>query len=306
MSVKVDEITLSNGQKVPVLGLGTWQGGDDPAAVGKAVKMAIDAGYRHFDCAAVYGNEEDIGQAIKEKIEEGVVKREDLFIVTKVWNDEHRQNQVVPACKRSLKKFGMDYIDLYLVHWPFSYPEDGIDYLETWKGMEECMKLGLTRSIGVSNFNSQQLKRLLENSKIKPVMNQIEVHINLNQKKLREFCASQGIAVTGYSPFGAPGRNTSYQPSGPEIELQARTLSEIAKKYNKTNAQIALRYLIDIGIITIPKSSSEKRIRENINIFDFKLTADEIAEINKLDRNFRTCSADEFKNCKEYPFNIEF
>ncbi|XP_031778644.1 aldo-keto reductase AKR2E4-like isoform X3 [Nasonia vitripennis] len=266
MSPKVDEITLSDGNKVPVLGLGTWQGGNDPDEVENAVKLAIDAGYRHFDCASFYGNEAEIGKAIQEKIDQGVVKREDLFVVTK----------------------------------------DEVDYIETWRGMEECIKLGLTRSIGVSNFNSQQLTRLLESASIKPVMNQIELHINLNQKKLREFCASKSIAVTGYSPFGAPGRNNVFQPAGADISLQSPVITGIAKKYNKTNAQIVLRYVIDIGAIPIPKSSSEKRIKENIDIFDFKLTPEEIAAIDKLDCGFRTCSAIEHKDCKEYPFNIEF
>ncbi|OXU19723.1 hypothetical protein TSAR_004951 [Trichomalopsis sarcophagae] len=305
MSPKVDEITLSDGNKVPVLGLGTWQGGNDPGEVENAVKLAIDAGYRHFDCASFYGNEAEIGKAIQDKIDQGVVKREDLFVVTKVWNDEHKQELVVAACKRSLKKLGLGYIDLYLVHWPFSYPDE-VDYIETWRGMEECIKLGLTRSIGVSNFNSQQLTRLLESASIKPVMNQIELHINLNQKKLREFCASKSIAVTGYSPFGAPGRNNVFQPAGADISLQSPVITGIAKKYNKTNAQIVLRYVIDIGAIPIPKSSSAKRIKENIDIFDFKLTPEEIAAIDKLDCGLRTCSAIEHKDCKEYPFNIEF
>ncbi|XP_058796845.1 aldo-keto reductase family 1 member B1-like [Phymastichus coffea] len=305
MPPQVETIILSNGYKVPAIGLGTWQGGNDPGEVYEAVQIAIDEGYRHFDCASVYGNEAEIGKALQEKITAGVVKREDLYIVTKIWNDEHKEKLVVPACQRSLKKLGLGYIDLYLVHWPLSYPDD-VDYIETWRGMEKCVELGFTRSIGVSNFNSQQLTRLLDSATIKPVMNQIEVHINLNQKKLREFCASKAIAVTGYSPFGAPGRCTGFQPPGPDINLQSPVITEIAKKYNKTNAQVALRYSIDIGIIPIPKSSSPKRLRENINVFDFKLTPEEIVAIDQLDCGFRTCNAIEYKECKEYPFNIEF
>ncbi|KAJ8680124.1 hypothetical protein QAD02_015911 [Eretmocerus hayati] len=305
MAPKVPEITLSDGNKVPALGLGTWQGTNNPREVEDAVKLAIDAGYRHFDCASVYGNETEIGRAIRDKIKEGVVRREDLYVVTKLWNDEHAQKCVASACRRSLKKLGLKYLDLYLVHWPFSHPDE-IDFVETWHGMEQCAELGLTRSIGVSNFNSEQLTRLLDAASIKPVMNQIEVHINLNQKKLREFCSSKGIAITAYSPFGAPGRNSIFQPPGDEVDLHTETVSKIAKKYSKTNAQVALRYLIDIGTIPIPKSSSEKRIRENIDIFDFKLTPEEIAAIDKLDTGFRTCTADEFRDSKEYPFKLEY
>ncbi|XP_014204967.1 aldo-keto reductase AKR2E4 [Copidosoma floridanum] len=301
MSLKANLITLSNGHKIPALGLGTWQGTDDPGAVEKAVKLAIDFGYRHFDCASVYGNENEIGKAIKQKIEEGVVKREDIYIVTKLWNDEHDPKAVIPACKRSLKKLGLNYLDLYLVHWPFSYPDE-VDFVETWRAMEECVKLGLTHSIGVSNFNIEQLTRLLDSASIKPVMNQIEAHINLNQKELRDFCHSKGIAVTAYSPFGAPGRDSVFQPPGPEVNLDSPVIAEIAKKYKKSNSQVALRYLIDVGTIPIPKSSSKKHLESNIDVFDFKLTEEEISAIEKLERGFRTCPATQFNNLKEYPF----
>nr|XP_012153291.1 PREDICTED: protein hu-li tai shao isoform X3 [Megachile rotundata] len=314
-------ITLNNGQKIPVLGLGTWQSGDDPSVVEQAVRDAVDAGYRHFDCAYIYGNEREIGKALREKIAEGVVKREDLFITTKLWNTSHKREHVVPACKRSVENFGLGYVDLYLVHWPVSYNENAkglfpkdekdnpksevVDYLDTWRSMEECVKLGLTKSIGLSNFNSQQIERVLSIATIKPVMNQVECHPNLNQKKLREFCAERGIAITAYSPFGSPKRIWA-KPGDPQVTIDAPEIVTIGKKYGKTPAQVVLRYLIEIGTVPIPKSTSKERIKQNINIFDFNLSPEEIQTIDKLDRGIRICPASEFKDHKDYPFNIEF
>lgn len=312
-------VTLNDGTKIPVLGLGTWQGGDDPEVVEQAIKDAVDAGYRHFDCAYIYENEAVIGKALREKIAEGVVKREDLYITTKLWNTMHKKEKVVPACKQSVKNFGFDYIDLYLIHWPVSYADDAeglwpvdekgnpkyghTDYTGTWKGMEECVKLGLTKSIGLSNFNSIQIDRIFLIATIKPVINQVECHINLNQKKLREFCAARNIAITAYSPLGSPMRPWA-KSDDPQININQT--EEIAKKYGKTPAQVILRYLVDIGTIPIPKSASKKRIQENINIFDFKLTPKEIAIIDKFDCGIRVCSAKEYEKHKDYPFNVEF
>lgn len=316
----VPTITLNNGHKVPVLGLGTWQSADNPGVVEQAVRDAIDAGYRHFDCTYIYRNEKEVGKAIHDKIAEGVVKREDLFITTKLWNTMHKKEQVVPACKTSLKNFGFDYVDLYLIHWPMSYDEvnekesfwpktkdlyENVDYCDTWQGMEECVKLGLTKSIGLSNFNSQQIDRILSIAQIKPVMNQVECHPNLNQKKLRDFCKQRDIVITAYSPLGSPKR-TWAKPTDPQVAIEAPEILEISKKYEKTPAQVVLRYLIDIGTVPIPKSSSKERIKQNIDIFDFKLLPQEIATIDKLDCGLRICPAKECANHKDYPFSIEF
>lgn len=314
-------VSLNDDTKIPVLGLGTWQGGDDPAVVEQAIKDAIDAGYRHFDCAYIYGNEKEIGKALREKIEEGVVKREDLYITTKLWNTDHKKEQVVPACKRSVKNFGLEYVDLYLIHWPTAYKNDvtglwpvgdtsdsiqgSVDYLDTWKGMEDCVKLGLTKSIGLSNFNSVQVDRILSIAQIKPVMNQVECHPSLNQKKLREFCAKRNIAITAYSPLGSPARPWA-KPGDPQLIIEQPEIVAIAKKYAKSPAQVILRYLVDIGTIPIPKSSSKERIKQNINIFDFNLTSEEITMMDKFDCGLRVCPALELKECKDYPFNIEF
>ncbi|XP_051170315.1 aldo-keto reductase family 1 member B1-like [Leptopilina boulardi] len=317
-----NKVTLNNGLECPVLGLGTWQSKDNPGVVEQAIRDAIDSGYRHFDCAFIYGNEKEIGKAIREKIAEGVIKREDLFIVTKLWNNSHRQEKIVPACKQSLKNFGLDYIDLYLIHWPTGYKdlgkdlfgfvdekgnslEDNVDFIETWKGMEQCFKLGLTKSIGLSNFNSQQIDRILSIAKIKPVINQIECHPNLNQKKLINFCKERDIAITAYSPLGSPKRLWA-KPDDSQVAIDHPIIAKIGEKYKKSPAQVVLRYLIEIGTIPVPKSSSKMRIEENIKVFDFKLTSEEIKEIDKLDSGLRVCPALEMKNHKDYPFNIEF
>nr|XP_033324926.1 1,5-anhydro-D-fructose reductase-like [Megalopta genalis] len=314
-------ITLNNGEKVPVLGLGTWQAADNPGVVEQAVRDAVDAGYRHFDCAYIYGNEKEIGKALREKIQEGVVKREDLFITTKLWNSFHKREEVVPMCKISLENFGLEYVDLYLIHWPMSFgaEEDKIwktqhkgthvnvdkNYLDTWRGMEECVKLGLVKSIGLSNFNSKQIDSILSIAKIKPVINQVECHVNLNQQKLRKFCDERGIAVCAYSPLGSPKRTWAKQGDH-EVMTEAPEILKLAKKYGKTPAQIILRYLVEIKTIPIPKSSSKGRIKQNIDIFDFKLTSEEIALVDTLDCGLRICHFDKSNHYKDYPFDIEF
>ncbi|KAF5276028.1 hypothetical protein FQA39_LY00824 [Lamprigera yunnana] len=312
-------IILNNGQKMPKLGLGTWK--TEPGETEEIVKIAIDAGYRHFDCATVYNNENEIGTAIRKKISDGTVTREDLFIVTKLWNTFHEKQNVVPACKKSLQNFGLDYVDQYLIHWPIAQKSKealaelsldnfiGIDYdyVETWKGMEECVQLGLTKGIGLSNFNSQQIDRILQNSKIKPVINQVEVTPLLNQKKLIQFCKDRDIYVTSYSPFGSP-KSFWVKPSDPVVPLNDPKLISIGKKYGKTPAQVILRYLIEIGTVPIPKSANKKRLSENINIFDFKLSQEDIRIMDSFNCNARLLTSQEWTNMPHYPFakNIEF
>ncbi|CAN7992050.1 unnamed protein product [Ixodes pacificus] len=193
----------------------------EPGKVYEAVKNAIDAGYRHIDCALAYQNEDEVGRAIEEKIKEGVVERKDLWVTSKCWNTFHSKSKVLECCQLSLKRLRLDYLDLYLMHWPFGYQEGGdifprnqagdilfsdVDYLETWEGMEECYEKGLVRDIGLSNFNSEQIMRVLKAAKVKPVMLQVECHPYLNQSQLIEFCKKLDIKVTGYSPLGSPDR----------------------------------------------------------------------------------------------------
>ncbi|XP_049768031.1 aldo-keto reductase family 1 member B1-like [Schistocerca cancellata] len=246
-------VKLNDGRSMPAFGLGTWQA--TPEQVGEAVKHAIDVGYCHIDTAAAYHNESGVGDALQEKFKEGTVKREDVFVTSKLLNTCHSPELVVPACKKTLRDLKLDYIDLYLVHRPFSYREGDdiyplengtavttdIDYLDTWKQMEECVNLGLAKSIGVSNFNSKQLSRLIEAATIKPVINQIECHPYLNQKKLIHFCKEMDITVTAYCPLANP---SMIMPGGEVPTLNNPKLKLLAAKYKKTVAQVVLRYVV--------------------------------------------------------------
>lgn len=314
---KVPSFELNNGNKMPAFGLGTFL--SKPNEVEEAVKHAIDLGYRSIDTAFFYQNETEVGRAIRAKIQDGTIKREDIFVTTKLWNTFHKEEQVVPACRKSLENLGLDYVDLYLIHFPIAfeegtelYPKDSngkllstdTDYLETWKGMEECCRQGLARSIGLSNFNSEQITRLLAAAKIKPVNNQVEMNINLNQKQLTEFCKNRGITITAYSPLGRPGAATS-EKQIPNF-LENSKVIEIAKKLNKTPAQIALRFLIQLGVAVIPKSVTKSRIKENFEIFDFELTGEEMKILESLETGKRIVSVEEAKDNKYYPYGIPF
>lgn len=311
------QITLNDGNTMPMFGLGTWK--SQPQAVKFAVIDAVKAGYRHIDCAYVYGNENEVGEALAQLFKEGVVKREDLFITSKLWNVFHSQHLVKPALETTLKLLQLDYLDLYLIHWPFGYAEgkgnfptddqektitSDVDYLDTWKGMEEVKKAGLTKSIGVSNFNHKQIERIMQNCEIQPAMNQIECHPYLAQKKLIEFCKKHKIAVTAYSPLGSPDRPWA-KPGDPSL-MDEPKVKAIAEKYKKTSAQVLIRFQIDRGLVVIPKSVTKARIEDNMKVFDFKLSEDEIKELETFDRGFRFCGLEWIKDHKHYPFHEEF
>jgi len=312
MAATIPTLKFHNGKEIPVLGLGTWK--SPPGEVKNAVEAAIDVGYRHIDCAHVYGNEKEVGAALKTKIAKGVVKREELFITSKLWNTFHRPDLVVPAVKKTLADLGLEYLDLYLIHWPFGYKEDGelfptvnekiqfseVDYLDTWKAMEGLVCAGLVRSVGVSNFNAAQLNRLLKSCTIKPVTNQIECHPYLNQSKLSKLCKDNGILVTAYSPLGSPDRPWA-KPEDPQL-LEDVKIKSLAEKYNKTPAQIVIRYQIDRGNIVIPKSVTKARIAQNMDVFGFKLTADDIKLIDTFDCNGRICPMNGALGHKYHPF----
>lgn len=311
-------ITLNNGKKIPSIGLGTWK--SKPGEVKKAVKYALmEAGYRHIDCAYIYHNEAEIGQAIKETLDSGKLRRDEIFITSKCWNSYHSEAKVMECCKKSLKNLNLDYVDLYLIHWPMGfqeggedYPLDGdgiaifsnIDYLETWKGMEAVHEAGLAKSIGLSNFNSQQVSRVLDNCNIKPVINQIEIHPYLNQSKLIESCKSKEIALTAHSPLGSPDR-PSAKPDDPSL-LDDPKIKKIANEHDKSPAQIILRFGIQRGLILIPKSVTPSRIAENIQIFDFELTDEQMKSIQSLNRDWRSCCMLKAKTHPLYPFNKAF
>ncbi|XP_023029516.2 aldo-keto reductase 1B [Leptinotarsa decemlineata] len=313
MASKVPTVKFNNGQTFPIFGLGTWK--SKPGEVTQAVKDAIDIGYRHIDCAHVYGNEAEVGAALKAKLADGTVKREELYITSKLWNTFHRPDLVEPALKTTLKNLGLEYLDLYLIHWPFALKEDGelfptnadgttaysdVDYVDTWKAMEAVQEKGLTRSIGVSNFNKKQIERVLQNCTIKPVTNQIEVHPYLNQKKLIEYLKSKDIVVTAYSPLGSPDRPWA-KPEDPQL-LDDAKIKKIAGKYNKTPAQVVLKYQVQRGCITIPKSVTKSRIQQNFEIWDFNLSPEDMALIDTFDCNGRICPYVDAYTHKDHPF----
>ena len=260
-----DVTTLHNGVKMPWFGLGVYLVEDGQEVIA-AVKSAINAGYRSIDTAAYYKNEEGVGQAIKE----AGVPREDLFITTKVWNTDQGYESTLQAFNNSLKKLGLDYLDLYLVHWPVKEK-----YKETWKALEALYKEGKVRAIGVCNFQIHHLEDLLKDAEIAPMVNQVEYHPRLTQKKLLTYCQEHNIQLEAWSPLGR-GRM-----------LDDPTLQELAIKYGKTIAQIILRWDLQTGVVTIPKSIKEQRIIENANIFDFELTNEDMKIIDSLNRDQR-------------------
>ncbi|WHY62913.1 aldo/keto reductase [Cytobacillus firmus] len=258
-------LTLNNGVEMPQFGLGVYKV-EKGLQIENTVKDAINIGYRLIDTAAFYENEEGVGKAIKES----GVPREELFITTKVWNTDQGYDQTLNAFDNSLKKMGLDYIDLYLIHWPVKEK-----YLETWRALEKLYKDGKARAIGVSNFQIHHLKDILKNSSEKPAVNQVELHPLLSQKELREFCSEYNIKVQAWSPI-ARGR-----------VLEDSDIKEIAERHNKSAAQIILRWHLQNGIMVIPKSVKKDRLRENADIFDFELTEDEMRQMNALNNNHR-------------------
>ncbi|XP_053668611.1 1,5-anhydro-D-fructose reductase-like [Anopheles marshallii] len=325
MAPKVPSVRLNNGLEMPVLGLGTYMATEEEGIA--AVKMAIDEGYRHIDTAYFYQNENQVGQAVRAKIAEGIIKREDVFIVTKVWNTFHAPEHVEQACQKSLENLGLDYIDLYLVHWPTGWKFSGwtaddflpmnangktidsdVDYLDTWKAMEKLAKSGKVKSIGVSNFNSEQLTRLLANCEIKPVTNQVECNPGINQRKLIEFCRKHDIVITAYSPLGRPNLTDPVVGTDniPKHALDDPRVVAIGKKHGKSPGQVVLRYLVELGTLPIPKSSKLERIRQNIDIFDFKLTADEIKLMDGFNTGGRTVPFNFSSEHKYFPFKLEY
>ncbi len=268
-SEKAPRLLLNDGFKMPIVGLGTSHTGNDTY---RSVRDAIEAGYRHIDTSLNYGTEQDIGKALKDLIKEGKVKREELFIVSKLETADHERSRVPRGLNESLTNLGLEYLDLYLIH----NSRSTVDIVETWKGMEDVHKKGLAKSIGVSNFNEQQIDRILENSSVKPVTNQVQCNPYNNQKKLLTYLTSKNITLTAYSPLG--GR------AGSENLLKDKNLAEIGHKHNVSAAQTALRYQIQRGVIVIPKSVTKKYIIENIDIFNFTLTESEMHEIDSLNK----------------------
>jgi len=263
----MEKVRLNNGVEMPWVGMGVFRIEDNSEAE-RVVKTALSVGYRHIDTAMYYHNETAVGKAIKES----GIPREEIFVTTKMWNDDQRSGKVKEAFEDSLKRLDMDYLDLYLIHWPIEGK-----YIETWKKFEEIYHSGKVKAIGVSNFKQHHLERLLNESEVIPAVNQIELHPYLIQEDDLVFCNSMGIQVEAWSQFAANQTNL----------LKEDILTTIANKYSKSTAQVVLRWDYQRGVVTIPKSANEKRMEENLNIFDFNLTDDEIKSINSLNKNYR-------------------
>ena len=260
---------LSNGVEIPCVGFGTWQIPDGEVTI-KAVKTAIDIGYRHIDAAAIYGNEKSVGDAIKDN---SIVSREELFITSKLWNINQGYERTLAAFDWTMKDLQLKYLDLYLIHWPIvkGHKEDWQETIvNTWKAFEKLYKDGKIRAIGVSNFLPHHLKPLMENAEIKPTVNQIELHPGQIQGEAVLFCQKHNILVEAYSPLGT-GRM-----------LPNPTLNEIAAKYNKNVAQLCIRWSIQNNFLPLQKSVTPSRIIENANVFDFEITIEDMDVINKM------------------------
>ncbi|MGK9043380.1 aldo/keto reductase [Mammaliicoccus vitulinus] len=264
-------VELYNGNTIPALGLGTFRVENNDECR-EAVKHAIISGYRHIDTAQIYQNEEKVGQGIKEGLEESGLKREDLFITTKLWMSDYGRENVQLAYEASLKKLGLDYVDLYLIHWP---GQDTALISETWKAMEDLYNEGKIKNIGVSNFHVKHLEELLKQASIKPVINQIECHPYLIQKDLRAYLEAQKIVAQSWSPL-----------MNGQI-LEDEVVKEIANELGKTPAQVIIRWNIDENIVVIPKSVTPSRIEENLNVFDFELSDSQLSRLNALNKDER-------------------
>jgi D-xylose reductase len=302
-------LPLQNGDRLPAIGLGFWKIPRETAA--QTVRDAIHIGYRHFDCACDYGNEVEVGAGLSEAFRTRECRREELWITSKLWNTYHAREHVRPALERSLRDLQLEYLDLYLIHFPLAlkyvpfekrYPpgwfydpdspqpraeESAVPIRETWRAMEDLVQTGLVRNIGVSNFNIALLRDLLAYAQIQPSVLQVELHPYLTQEKLLRFCGGHRIAVTAFSPFGAASYVELGMATPRDSAFQQPSVRQAAANHGKTPAQILLRWAIQRGTAVIPKSTRPEHLRENLSIFDFELSADEMTAITALNQNRR-------------------
>ncbi|WP_440602975.1 aldo/keto reductase [Bacillus sp. GB_SG_008] len=264
-----DKTTLHNGVQMPWFGIGVFKVEEGPELV-NAVKTAITHGYRSIDTAAIYGNEEGVGQGIREGIQQAGISREDIFVTSKVWNADLGYESTIAAYETSLNKLGLEYLDLYLIHWPVEEK-----YKEAWRALETLYKEGRVKAIGVSNFQIHHLEDLMKDAEIKPMVNQVEYHPRLTQKELQAFCQEHDIQLEAWSPL-MQGQLLNHE-----------VIQEIANNYNKSVAQVILRWDLQNGVITIPKSTKEHRIVENADVFDFELKEEDMKRIDDLNENHR-------------------
>ncbi len=282
-----------------MLGLGTWK--SSTGEVYGAVSEAIKIGYRHIDCAFIYENEAEIGLAIKDAISDGTVTREELWITSKLWNNRHGKDNVIGALKKALEDLQLDYLDLYLIHWPIPIKEqfklpmspkhfyslEERPVLNTWQGMEMAVEQGLTKHIGVSNFSVKKLKKLIENSNIKPEVNQIELQPYLQQKEMLEFCKQENILLTAYSPLGSKDRPPTMKAKNEPDLMTDPVIVEIAKSLDVSPVQILLAWAVGRGTAVIPKSVNPERLKQNLQTIEIELNMDALEKVNKLKKHYR-------------------
>ena len=293
---------LKNGDQMPVLGLGTWK--SSPGEVGEAVREALAAGYRHIDCASIYKNEAEVGEALSETFARGEIARDDVWVTSKLWSDSHEPEHVVPALEETLANLQLDFLDLYLIHWPVAFRHGvvrpkGPDFFSpeelpiesTWKALEGAVERGLCRHLGMSNFSPHLLSRVIETCDVRPEVLQVELHPYLQREDLLDFCHENKIFVTAYSPLGSPDRPESMKGRSEPSLLENDVIGEIAEVHGATPAQVLIRWAIERGTSVIPKSSNAKRIRENLASAELELSAEDMGRIAELELGFRYVNA---------------
>lgn len=291
--------SLSNGDQIPAVGLGTWKA--EPGEVYKAIRTAISLGYRHFDCAYIYENEKEIGAALHDAIMTGEVNREELWITSKLWNTHHVLSDVQECLQITLDALQLEYLDLYLVHWPVAqqkdviFPRDGSGLIslnevtleETWRGMEEVLSNGLTKHIGVSNFSAKKIEGVNHTAKHKIEVNQVELHPLLQQTGLVEYCKKENIVVTAYSPLGSRDRAAQMKAENEPDLFNIPEIVNIAETHQCSPAQILIAWAINRDTVVIPKSTNEVRLKQNLEAAAIALTATEMSQIDRLDKHYR-------------------
>ena len=309
-------LIFKNNDAMPILGLGTWKSA--PGEVYTAVREAIKIGYRHIDCAAIYGNEKEIGSALADAIRSGEVERDQLWITSKLWNNAHGKDRVLPALEQTLKDLRLDYLDLYLVHWPVAlkasvvFPGKGEDFVgldelpiaETWQGMEASVQKGLSKHIGVSNFSTKKLYELAAASDLPPEMNQIELHPFLQQKRMLAYCTEHNVHLTAYCPLGSGDRPAALKNDNEKRLLENATVLTVARQHNCSAAQVLICWAIERGTAVIPKSVNPTRLAENFKSFELSLSTEEMEILSELDAHARYVNG-EFWTVPGSPYTLE-